>query len=60
MNETLGIINGLVIALLIVLYSGLVLWAWSSRRRAAFDAAAHLPLEEDNGAPPHPSQEQRP
>jgi cytochrome c oxidase cbb3-type subunit 4 len=29
-------------------FIGIVLWAWSGRRRAAFDEAARLPFSEDN------------
>lgn len=46
-QELFGIASGLVIAVMIVLYSGMVVWAWSARRRASFEAAARLPLEED-------------
>ena len=35
-------------------FIGIVAWAWSRKRKADFDAAARLPLEEDakqdNGA----------
>jgi cytochrome c oxidase cbb3-type subunit IV len=37
----------LLIVILFVAFLGLCLWAWSSRRRADFDASAALPLEED-------------
>ena len=33
----------------LVLFAGLFWWAWSDAARARFDAAAHLPLEEDPG-----------
>jgi cytochrome c oxidase cbb3-type subunit 4 len=29
-------------------FLGIVAWAWSSRRRADFEAAARLPLDEDD------------
>ena len=32
---------------LLVLFIGIVLWAWSGRRRKDFDEAARLPLEDD-------------
>jgi len=32
---------------LLVLFIGIVAWAWSARRRKDFDEAAHLPLDED-------------
>ena len=28
-------------------FVGIIFWAWSAKRRAAFDAAARVPLEED-------------
>ena len=42
-----GTLNGIVTAILIVVFIGMVLWAYSSRRRERFDAAARVPLEED-------------
>ena len=35
-------------AILLISFIGLWIWAWSSRRKAEFDAAAALPLEEDS------------
>jgi cytochrome c oxidase cbb3-type subunit 4 len=32
----------------LITFLGIVAWAWSSRRRADFDAAARLPLDEDD------------
>ena len=29
-------------------FIGIVIWAWSGRRKAAFDEAARLPLEDDD------------
>ncbi len=34
--------------LLLILFIGIVLWAFSSRRKQRFDAAARLPLEDDD------------
>jgi cytochrome c oxidase cbb3-type subunit 4 len=47
MSEFSGHLSGVVTALLLLLFVGIVLWAWSGRRRAAYEAAARLPLEED-------------
>ena len=33
--------------LLLAVFIGIVLWAWSGKRMAAFETAARLPLEED-------------
>jgi cytochrome c oxidase cbb3-type subunit 4 len=38
---------GVTVAALIT-FLAIVAWAWSSRRRADFDAAARLPLDEDD------------
>lgn len=46
-----GFINGIVTAVLLVLFVGLVLWAWSGKRKADFDRAARLPLEDDPKRP---------
>ena len=40
-------VRGLLTAVLLFAFIGLCIWAWSSRRKAEFDAAAALPLEED-------------
>jgi cbb3-type cytochrome oxidase subunit 3 len=33
---------------LLVLFCWLVVWAWSKSRKSTFDAAARLPLEDDD------------
>ena len=38
--------------LLMILFTGIVIWAYSSKRRKRFDEAAQLPLEEDPGIEP--------
>ena len=40
--------RGAITAILLVSFIGLCIWAWSGRRKAEFDAAAALPLEEDS------------
>ena len=39
--------RGVVTGVLLVLFLWLVAWAWSRARRKDFDAAARLPLEDD-------------
>ena len=34
---------------LFAVFIGIVLWAWSSARRGDFDAAARLPIQDDDG-----------
>ena len=42
-------ISGIVTAVLLVLFLAGWFWAWSPKRRAEFDAAARLPLDESLG-----------
>jgi cytochrome c oxidase cbb3-type subunit IV len=39
--------RGIVTGTLLVSFVWLVAWAWSKRRTESFDAAARLPLQED-------------
>jgi cytochrome c oxidase cbb3-type subunit 4 len=41
-------ISGIITSLLLVLFVGAWLWAWSPKRKPEFDAAARLPLEESS------------
>ncbi len=34
--------------MLFILFIGIVIWAWSAKRKPRFDEAARLPLEEDD------------
>jgi cytochrome c oxidase cbb3-type subunit 4 len=40
-------VSGVITAVLMVLFIGGWAWAWSPRRKTDFDAAAKLPLAED-------------
>jgi len=42
-----GLASGIAAAVLLVLFAGICVWAYSARRRPRYDAAAQLPLEED-------------
>lgn len=37
---------------LLVAFLGVWAWAWSRKRKATFDEAARLPLQEDEDVPP--------
>ena len=39
-------VSGIVTSILLVLFLGGWIWAWSPRRRREFDAAAQMPLED--------------
>ena len=48
-------ITGILTAILLVMYLGIVVWAYSGRRRSDFAAAAQLPLADgavDNNPEP--------
>lgn len=42
-----GTVIGLVTGILMLIFVGIVVWAWSKRRAQGFAGAARLPLEED-------------
>jgi cytochrome c oxidase cbb3-type subunit 4 len=60
MQNLFGTLSGVFTGLLIVLFIGIVAWAWSSARRGAFEASARLPLEEDIDTQPHSNRERAP
>lgn len=43
-----GTLSGIAAGALLVTFIGICLWAYSGRRRRAFDAVAQLPLEDDD------------
>jgi cytochrome c oxidase cbb3-type subunit 4 len=55
MAMDLNDIRSAVTVLSLLVFLGIVAWAWSSRRRAGFDAAARLPFED--GTDPAASKE---
>jgi len=48
----LDILRGAILLVLIFAFLGLWIWAWSKKRKAVFNAASRLPLEEDKGEIP--------
>jgi cytochrome c oxidase cbb3-type subunit 4 len=49
----LGMILSLWTVLVMVIFVFIVIWAWSSRRKKAFDEAARIPLEDDEVSSPN-------
>ena len=49
----ISVIHGLWTLVLIVVFVGIVVWAFSRKRKAAFDAAARIPIDDDETAPEH-------
>jgi len=48
--------SGIISALLLVLFVGGWIWAWSPKRKPEFDAAAQLPLSEEDTPNPLPAR----
>lgn len=42
-----AVFHGLWTGALLVIFIGIVLWAWSGKRKRSFDEAAHIPLDDD-------------
>ena len=42
-----GLLRGLYTLFMFLAFAGIVWWAWSARRKADFEDAAGLPLEND-------------
>ncbi len=47
MHLDFELLSGVVTLVWFVAFIGLWAWAWSRRRRAEYDAAARIPLEQD-------------
>lgn len=47
----MGTFRGIMTAILMAAFIGMVIWAWSRHRRADFEEAAALPLEDDQKKP---------
>ncbi len=50
-------ISGIFIILMMILFLGVVYWAWSDRQQPTFDRMAQLPLEDDE--PRNPGGDKR-
>ncbi|MBB3191329.1 cbb3-type cytochrome oxidase subunit 3 [Halomonas cerina] len=46
-----GTVNGIIIILLIIAFTGITLWAYSRRRKRDFDEAANLPFADEDEQP---------
>lgn len=45
---SLAMFHALLTVVMMVAFIALIVWAWSGKRRRAFDEAARLPLEDDD------------
>ena len=51
-----SLIHSIWTVLLFILFIGIIVWAWSAKRKRGFDEAARLPLEDENMTPARPTQ----
>ncbi|HEX2492741.1 MAG TPA: cbb3-type cytochrome c oxidase subunit 3 [Steroidobacter sp.] len=49
---TVGLVRAVLTAILFVAFIALWIWAWSKHRKTEFDAAALLPLQDDESRAP--------
>ena len=54
-----GAWRGIFTIVMFVMFIGIVVWAWSGRRKSGFDEAARLPLD-DESLPPHQAGNAKP
>lgn len=50
----MGFVRGVATLLALLAFIGVVAWAWSKRSQKSFEAAANLPLQEDDHQEPRP------
>lgn len=43
-----GLIHSIWTVAMVILFIGIIVWAWSAKRKSRFDEAARMPLEEDD------------
>lgn len=43
-----GLLQGIWTIIVMIFFLGVVVWAWSSKRKKVFDEAAMIPFREDN------------
>ena len=46
-----AVLHGLWTGALLVIFIGIVVWAWSGKRKGGFDEAARIPLDDDEEQP---------
>lgn len=55
--DSMDMIRTAILFILFVAFIGVWIWAWSRKRKTAFDEASRLPLEEDDGHIPGTGKE---
>ena len=54
-----ALIHSVWTVLMVLLFIGIIVWAWSSKRKPEFEEAAHLPLEDDDAVTVPPTGEKK-
>jgi len=54
-----GLIHSVWTVMMFALFIGIIVWAWSAKRKKQFDEAARLPLEDDDAVAVRPSGEKQ-
>lgn len=54
-----GLIHSIWTVMLLLLFIGIVIWAWSAKRKPGFEEAARLPLDDEEAVIVPPSGEKK-
>jgi len=56
----MGLVHGIWTLLLLLIFIGIVVWAWSARRKQRFEEAAQIPLQDDKpDSPENPGNSEK-
>ena len=55
-----SLIQSIWTVVVLVLFIGIVIWAWSGKRKQAFDEAARLPFDEEDSVPVNKTSKENP
>jgi cytochrome c oxidase cbb3-type subunit 4 len=55
----MGLVRGLITLTLLVAFIALTIWVWNRRNKSRFDAAAQIPLQDDDAPNPDSSRSTR-
>lgn len=48
MHMDIGLIQSIWTVVVLIVFAGIVIWAWSDKNKTAFEEAAHLPIEDND------------
>ena len=50
-----SLIHSIWTVMLFILFIGIIVWAWSAKRKKSFEQAARMPLEDEDMTPARPT-----